>query len=174
MSAHTLRSIAMTLLLGPLVGCATITLGTSQEVMITSDPPGAQVLVLPGDVEEITPAEVELDKNNAYTILLRQPDFEPDRKYIDREYNTAAGAATFGNLLLGGLIGLMIDAGSGAMVQLVPTEVHFDLERLPEVAASPPDADEAADAEGGASESVEATPAPDTPTEPAVEAATSE
>jgi hypothetical protein len=120
-----------------LTGCATIVRGTDQEVHITSDPPGASVVVLPDETILTTPAAVTLHRYRVYTIAVVDPDYEPDRKYLDREMDGASILPYMGNLLIGGLIGMAVDLSSGTLYHLVPEPVHFDLEPLSEWRVDP-------------------------------------
>jgi len=129
------------LLIGPLVfvalwhlvGCATIVEGASQVVRIETDPPGASCSILRDGlvVSSIpsTPATISLFKDNGeLSLQCNKPG------YLDVESKQSAefSGMTFGNILFGGLIGVAIDAGSGAthkypamvMLTLIPERFH--------------------------------------------------
>jgi hypothetical protein len=108
-------------------GCATILHGTRQKVEFSSSPAGASARIEPGDVVLTTPSSVELERRHDYQVRFELQDHRPKTVYIDRE----TAAATYWNLLLGGLIGLMIDFSNGAGYELVPDHVDAVLEPLP-------------------------------------------
>jgi hypothetical protein len=99
-----------------LAGCATIVKGTTQLVSIdTPGAPGAKCkLVSPavGTMEVTTPANVTLAKGSeAIAVSCRKQCFTDGTSTIAS--NTEAMAA--GNIIAGGIIGLGVDAATGAM-----------------------------------------------------------
>lgn len=108
-------------------GCATITKGDRQEIQVSTDPPGAkcelrrnsEVLAL----VEPTPDVASINKNAAaIEVTCTKPGYQPATEQLSSQFN----GATFGNLLVGGLIGLYIDANSGANYDY-PTSVYLKL-----------------------------------------------
>lgn len=97
-------------------GCATITKGTTQAVTLdTPGAPGAEcTLVSDGIGTKIvrTPATLTLDKSqSSISVTCKKPCFQDGVGIIASNTETM----TAGNLLLGGVIGLGVDAASGAM-----------------------------------------------------------
>ena len=111
------------LLAAATLGCATIINGPTQDVEITSDPPGASVLILPEKKTVVTPAEVELDRKQVHTLLFALEGCLPATGYLDR----LNSHMTDGNIILGGLIGIAIDYDSGAVYRLDPDPLHVVL-----------------------------------------------
>ena len=110
-------------------GCATITKGTSQTVTINTDPHGA-ICTLTRDAKPLavvnpTPGSMPIEKGKGTIAILCKKG-----GYLDAEGAMASEfqAITFGNILFGGLIGIAVDAASGAMheypamvtIQLIP------------------------------------------------------
>lgn len=102
-------------------GCSTLTKGTSQTVTVNTDPPGA-VCALTRDGKSLavvnpTPGSVSISKSSAAISV----DCKKD-KYVDAAGTMASEfqAMTFGNVLFGGLIGVAIDAASGATHEYPP------------------------------------------------------
>ena len=122
----------------PLTGCATLVKGSSQSVMVNTDPPGA-VCTLTREGKEIaivnpTPGTITVDKSkNAVAVSCNRQGYLESAGTINSQFQ----AMTFGNILFGGLIGVAIDAGSGAMSEyepsitltLVPAEFRTDAAR---------------------------------------------
>jgi hypothetical protein len=108
----------LTLLVGLALGvsgCATVLAGTTQDVYIQSEPPGADCrldrngsnvgLVSP------TPGKVNLSRSKADVIVSCTRDgYERSDELLASSFN----GATVGNILLGGLVGVAVDAASGA------------------------------------------------------------
>ena len=97
-----------------LFGCATIVEGTSQEILVDSRPTGAQCrLESEGDtlaVIERTPQSVTLEKGNRNILVECAGGRAQGSQWLVPEMNDAI----FGNFLVGGIIGMSIDADSGA------------------------------------------------------------
>ena len=97
-------------------GCATIVKGTTQMVSVdTPGAPGAKCLLTSssiGKVNVVTPATVNLQKGSENIAIRCNKECFNDGTGIIGS-NTEAMAA--GNLIAGGIIGLGIDAASGAM-----------------------------------------------------------
>ncbi len=103
-------------------GCASIVRGTTQKLSVNTVPQGADC-VLRRDGEVIgraapTPAEVKISKSRkAIEITCERPGFEPTVAVVDSKFE----AMTVGNIIAGGLVGVAIDAGTGAMNKYEPT-----------------------------------------------------
>lgn len=99
--------------------CATIISGSRQEVEISSEPALAKVFI--NDVETgITPVVQNLKRNQDYTILIKKDGYKTYRAVLKKQFNEWY----LGNILLGGVVGLIIDPITGAMYRLSPKEIH--------------------------------------------------
>ena len=99
-----------------LAGCATITKGTSQPVAVnTPGVPGAQcTLSSPsiGSKTVTTPASIVLEKgHDSIQVTCKKECYQDGVTVIASNTETM----TAGNLLIGGVVGLGVDAASGAM-----------------------------------------------------------
>jgi len=102
-------------------GCATITRGTTQTVAINT--PGAPdatcVLSSPHMPSQtiVTPATVVLDKGQSHvSVQCKKQCFQDGVGMIE----SSMEAMTAGNILVGGVVGLGVDAMSGAMHKYSP------------------------------------------------------
>jgi len=98
-----------------LAGCGTITQGTSQNITITSTPPGGHCdLNRKGEhvaTLDKTPGTVKVDKTkNDIMLTCTLAGYQDASLNLESGY----GAGTFGNIILGGGIGWAIDSASGA------------------------------------------------------------
>jgi hypothetical protein len=103
------------LLAGSLAGCSSIIEGTSQEIVVNTNPSGADcALVREGVVigrVNPTPGAATIKKTkDDITIKCNKDGFE-EATYFNK---SGAAGATFGNIVLGGGIGWAIDSASGA------------------------------------------------------------
>ena len=97
-------------------GCATITKGTQQTVTVNTDPTGA-ICNLTRDAKPLavvnpTPGSIPVEKGRGTIAIICKRD-----GYLEAAGTMASEfqAMTFGNILFGGLIGIAVDAASGAM-----------------------------------------------------------
>lgn len=105
------------------IGCGTIIHGGSQDVSVTSDPSGATVEIDGTEVGD-TPITKSLDRGSQHTIELSMEGFEDEQVIVEK--NVSGWVA--GNILFGGLIGLAVDAATGGMYKLSPTQVRQTLD----------------------------------------------
>lgn len=107
-------------------GCATITRGTTESLSIQSEPAGARVELSSGQTG-VTPCSFELKRKNDLKVFLHKDGF--DDVTVDVESKVAGAGATgmAGNVLIGGIIGVGVDAASGATKSLRPNPVHVHL-----------------------------------------------
>ncbi len=111
-----LRDFVLLLALVVLGGCATIVKGTTQQIAVTTPgAPGAQCTLTSeaiGSKVVTTPATIVLDKSqNSVAVTCRKRCYQDGVGIIAS--NTEG--MTAGNILVGGVIGLGVDAASGAM-----------------------------------------------------------
>jgi hypothetical protein len=106
---------ASVLLASGLGGCASIITGTSQDIAIATTPGGARC-VLTREKETIatvdsTPGTVTVRKDK-HDILVTcdKAGYQTATKYLDSDVE----AGTFGNIILGGVVGWGIDSATGA------------------------------------------------------------
>jgi hypothetical protein len=127
------RLIALLLIVGMTVNCASIVHGTRQEISIQSTPTGADVVVkcakdAPFNAPS-TPAEITLKRNRGgCAITVWKKGYEPRTFFLTRQLS----GWYIANILIGGVIGLIIDAADGAMFNLSPNQI---VALLPQVSA---------------------------------------
>ena len=107
-----------TLLVGAgllLAACSSVVEGTSQEIVINTNPAGASCDLIREGISiarvSPTPGATTIKKTkHDITIKCLKPEFH-EATYFNK---SAAAGATFGNIILGGGIGWAIDSASGA------------------------------------------------------------
>lgn len=102
-------------------GCATMTSGTTDVIRISSIPDGATVEV-DGRTYQ-TPISLTLPRTKSYDVVIRKEGYLPAHRVISRVGNTA----TEGNLIAGGIVGILTDQSTGAAFRLVPNDLKVDL-----------------------------------------------
>jgi hypothetical protein len=98
-----------------LSGCASIISGTSQEIKVVTNPPGANCeLIREGAViarVDQTPGGTTIKKTKHDITLKCHKEGYQEATYLN---HSGAEGATFGNMVLGGGIGWAVDSASGA------------------------------------------------------------
>ena len=108
-------------------GCATVTTGPRQTLRVTTQPPGASCKITREatqlGVVDPTPGTVDIEKGSTgIWIACGKAGHLPASAEAAAQFQ----GMTFGNVLLGGLVGLAVDAASGAMF-FYPDSVHVVL-----------------------------------------------
>lgn len=105
-------------------GCATVTGGARDpKVEVTSNPPGATVVV-DGQPRGVTPAIVELSRKSDHEVVIQQASYETAVVPVKRQLNPWV----FGNVIVGGLIGVVIDVATDSTHWLSTDKVHVNLQ----------------------------------------------
>jgi hypothetical protein len=112
-------------------GCATVTRGTSEVLVVESEPTGADVEITPANQRCKTPCSAKLRRKENQLITIRRDGYEPVQVNVLSQTAGAGAAGMAGNVILGGLIGAAVDAGSGATKELKPNPVKVNLVALP-------------------------------------------
>lgn len=106
-----------------LTSCATIIKGSKQEFNITSNPSEATVYVNENSIGK-TPLTTKLARKETNTkIKLTMNGYKDVEIPLKREGN----GWIWGNIVFGGLIGLIVDVSDGAMYQLTPKQINAEL-----------------------------------------------
>jgi hypothetical protein len=137
--------VAALLTLG-LSGCATVTRGTSQAWTVETDPAGADVVLSSGERCK-TPCTLKKKRKHGFTVDITKDGYEPVRTEVLSSISGAGATGMAGNVLVGGIIGIGIDAGSGATKDLKPNPLVVKLVPNEARAISAPAAAEAPAAE---------------------------
>lgn len=103
-------------------GCATFVKGTHQSIGITSDPAGAYIKA-DGIDKGKTPMVIKMKRNKAHTVQFDMPGY----KTFEAGISTHSSGWIWGNIFIGGLIGLVVDLITGASNNLVPDNIHAKL-----------------------------------------------
>ncbi|HHH43219.1 MAG TPA: PEGA domain-containing protein [Gammaproteobacteria bacterium] len=109
-----------------LSACATVTKGTTDEVIIQSQPSGANITTTLG-YHGVTPAKIEHKRKKAFTATIEIEGYKPAKIFIDTRLADSGAAGLAGNILVGGVIGLAIDGISGSSLDHYPDDVLVKL-----------------------------------------------
>lgn len=113
-------------LLAASTGCATVTRGTTEAMIIESDPAGANVVLSTGETC-MTPCSLEKKRKDGFDVTIEKAGFETVEVTVVSQSSGAGAAGMAGNVVIGGLIGMAVDAGSGATKELAPNPIQVKL-----------------------------------------------
>jgi hypothetical protein len=133
MFRNLLRFSACALLVGTTAACATVTRGTKEAWTVTSVPPSASVATTNGFSCEATPCTFKMEHKAEFDVTVSKPGYKPFHSHVIHQVSTAGGVGMAGNVLVGGVIGAVVDVASGAMMELKPNPLNVTLE--PDAAA---------------------------------------
>ena len=126
-AASTVAALALVVLAS---GCATITRGTTEAFVIETQPVGAEAKLSNG-LYCTTPCSLKVKRRGDFVVTLTKDGYETATASITSSVDSGGAAGMAGNVVLGGIIGAGVDAGTGAMhshkpnplvVELVPIE----------------------------------------------------
>jgi hypothetical protein len=134
-----MRNLGIVALCVALCGCASATRGTTEQISITSTPPGAQADVkgLENPTVCVTPCVVQVKRNADVTVNLTKEGYEPAVVPLTKEVAGSGAAGFAGNVLVGGLVGMGVDAATGAAMDHKPNPVVVTMQPIGRHAAPP-------------------------------------
>ena len=119
-------------------GCATVTRGTKDVLVVETDPVGAKAQLTNsvgakaqltnGMTCEATPCSFKVPRKSEFDVILSKDGYIPAQVHVTHKAGDAGGMALAGNVLVGGIIGAGVDAGTGAMMDLIPNPVVVELQ----------------------------------------------
>ena len=112
-------SLALTLLLS---SCATIVSGSKQNVKFVSNPSSATIFIDEVEVGK-TPFEMKLARKSEHQVMIKLEGYQTYQTSLKKKFN----GWYLGNILFGGIIGLIIDPITGAMYNLTPEEINAEM-----------------------------------------------
>jgi hypothetical protein len=125
--------------------CASVTRRTTETISISSTPSRAEAEV--GGLETpmtcMTPCAVVAKRNADISVIVHKDGYQPQTIQLTKQVPAAGAAGFAGNVLAGGLIGMGVDAATGAATDHKPNPVIVTLQpkgapaRKPKIAAPP-------------------------------------
>lgn len=116
--------IAIALTLG---GCSTVTRGTTNKITFESNPGGARVQTTAGNACSETPCIIEVPRKTTFVAKFSKAGYQDQSVPVNTRLAGAGAAGFAGNVLVGGVIGMGVDAATGATLEHYPNPVRVDL-----------------------------------------------
>jgi hypothetical protein len=122
-----LGCLALCAMLG---GCASVTRGTTETISVSSTPSGAEAMVsgLEAPMTCTTPCAFVAKRSADITVTVEKPGYETQIVPLTKDIPAAGAAGFAGNILAGGLIGMGVDAATGAATDHRPNPVIVTLQ----------------------------------------------
>lgn len=115
-------------------GCASIISGSSDEIHVNSTPAGAQIYH-GGLSKGTTPGTIQVKRGSSDPVVLKLDGYSDQSVPLGKSFNTV----TLGNILLGGLIGIIVDFATGAVYDVSPDSVNVTMVPIGRVGLEDPD-----------------------------------
>ncbi|SRR6266702_2758991 len=124
---HVVGIVALAAALG---GCASVTRGTTENISIASTPAGAEATISGLDVPTacVTPCAIVAKRSADISISFAKPGFETEVVTLTKEVPATGAAGFAGNIIAGGLVGMGVDAVTGAAQDHRPNPVIVTLQ----------------------------------------------
>ena len=133
-----IAAASSTALLLSLGACATVVRGTSTDFKVASTPPGADVKTSTGYSCSPTPCVIhKMPRSESFDVTLTLDGYQPAVQHIRKQVKAGGAAGAAGNVALGGVVGLAVDALDGSMYDLVPNPLQVNLQPLKTASAQP-------------------------------------
>jgi hypothetical protein len=125
-----IRLVLAAAIAAPCVGCASVTRGTTENISISSTPAGATAEIAGLEIPTacVTPCVVQAKRNADITATVNKEGYEPQIIQLTKEIPGTGAAGFAGNVLLGGLVGMGVDAATGAAMDHKPNPVIVTLQ----------------------------------------------
>ncbi len=103
--------------------CGTVTRGSNEDVTFNSDPPGAKVQTSTGLVCQATPCTFPISRKQEFIATFELPGHHSQQIEVKTEVSGGGAAGMAGNIVAGGLVGIVVDASTGATLDHTPNPV---------------------------------------------------
>ena len=125
-----MRVVGIVALAAALGGCASVTRGTTENISIASTPAGAEATISGLDVPTacITPCAIVAKRSADISVSFAKPGFETEVVTLTKEVPATGAAGFAGNIIAGGLVGMGVDAVTGAAQDHKPNPVIVTLQ----------------------------------------------
>lgn len=107
-------------------GCATITRGSTEAFVIETKPAGAEAKLSNG-LYCTTPCSIKVKRRGDFVVTLTKKGYETVTATVTSSVDGGGAAGMAGNVILGGIIGAGVDAGTGAMHSHKPNPLVVEL-----------------------------------------------
>jgi hypothetical protein len=133
-----LRIVAIVLLAGTCGGCASVVRGTTDQIQILSEPSGAEARTSLGQAC-VTPCLLQVSKRDGFGVHFSKAGYHPEVVIVGTRLTPEGTAGFVGNVLIGGAVGMGVDAATGATRDHYPNPVFARLDPMARRSRAAPD-----------------------------------
>lgn len=125
-----MRILGCVVLCAALGGCASVTRGTTETISVASTPSGAEATIsgLENPMTCTTPCSFVAKRNADLSVTVDKPGYQSQTVVLTKDIPAAGAAGFAGNIVAGGLIGMGVDAATGAANDHKPNPVVVTLQ----------------------------------------------
>jgi hypothetical protein len=109
-------------------GCATIVRGSNQTFNVASTPTAASVTTSNGYACDATPCSFRIKRKATFGVTVSKPGYKTFTAQVGNRISGRGGAGVAGNIVAGGIVGVGVDAVTGASLDLNPNPMRVILE----------------------------------------------
>ena len=136
------RGAIVVLCVTSLTACATVVRGTTEDIVINYSPIDAAVTTSLNHTCTANPCTIKVKRKEEFSVTASKPGYQSKTVEVKTKFSKGGAAGLAGNVVAGGVIGLGVDAVSGATLDHYPNPVVIRLLRegevAPEVIPAPP------------------------------------
>jgi hypothetical protein len=133
-----MRILGIAALCAALGGCASVSRGTTETISVASTPSGAEATVSGLEAPTVctTPCAFVAKRSADITVTVAKEGYQTEVVPLQKDIPPTGAAGFAGNILLGGVVGMGVDAVTGAALDHKPNPVIVTLQ--PNKPAPPP------------------------------------
>jgi hypothetical protein len=113
-----------------LSSCGSISRGTSENMVISALPNDAKVTTSLGHMCPQSPCTIKVERRAEFTVFAEKEGYKPGRLDVRTKISDGGAAGFAGNILVGGIIGMGVDAATGAALDHYPNPAYVVLEPI--------------------------------------------
>ena len=110
-----------------LSGCASVARGVNEDVIIRYEPAGATVTTSLNHTCAASPCSIEVARKKAFQVTASRQGYQSQIVQVNTKVSGNGAAGFAGNVVLGGVVGMGVDAATGAAMDHVPNPVIINL-----------------------------------------------
>ena len=111
-----------------LAGCGTVVRGTTEDIKINVKPANAKI-TSNAAYSCVGPCVINVPRRQKLTLTASAPGYQSQIIDVQTRVSGKGAAGMAGNLVLGGIVGIGVDAATGATLDHYPIPVTFNLKR---------------------------------------------
>lgn len=122
--------IVLIVALAALAGaCASVTRGLDETVRIETDPPGADARTSLGQTC-VTPCAIPIARKHEFDVTISKQGYATVQTKVHTVMGGGGAAGIAGNVILGGVTGMVVDATTGATLDHCPNPLVVQLQPI--------------------------------------------